>query len=106
MELQIQVPVLITGDLNADLCKLQVVQDALDDHHFHDIGAIASAFGGTDNDYTCRINATATCTRRDYVLANYQALKCINSFSVDHKAGFPVHSVLRIGFHTKPVNTT
>ena len=71
MDLHEQLPVLIIGDLNADLCKLEVVQDALGYNHLHDIEAIASAFGGIDNDYTCRLNATATCTRRDFVLANF-----------------------------------
>ena len=43
VELQPQLPVLITGDLNADLEKLEAAQDALDDHHIYDVGAIASA---------------------------------------------------------------
>ena len=105
IQLQAQHPVLITGDLNADPDKLQVVKDAIDDHVLYDVGAIASAFGGIDCAPTCRINATASPTRRDFVLANIQALKCIHFFRVDDDAGFPVHSVLQVKFHTRPQGT-
>ena len=102
MEMQANLPVLITGDLNAELSKLEDVQDALDDHRLCDLGAIASAFGGVDHEHTCQVNVGATRTRRDYALANSMALDLIKTFRVDHNSGLPVHSVIQIEFHTRP----
>ena len=59
---------------------------------------MASAFGGNDFEHTCRIDASALPTRRDYAIANRAALELIRGFHVDHDAGLPVHSVLQIRF--------
>ena len=40
-------------------------------------------------------HGASTPTRRDYVLANPEAFGLITNFSVDHEAGFDVHSVLK-----------
>ena len=71
-----------------------------------DIGAMASDFGGVDDDYTCKANAKSKASRRDYVIANNRAKNLIHTMKVDHNAGFLVHDVITVTFkENAPKNT-
>ena len=60
-----------------------------------DVGNQAGKFGNKKDDFTCPAHGAKAPTRRDYVLANPEAFGLITNFSVDHDAGFDVHSVLK-----------
>ena len=99
-------PKLISGDGNASVYRLPVIQDMITSGKIIDIGSIASMYGGIDNDTTCKVNANCKATRKDYVFANPEAHSLIDKFEVDHCSLIPVHNVIRVIFKGEaPVHT-
>ncbi len=106
MMMQQDGPKLIVGDLNGSLATFVAFYEIVRSNQLYDIGAMASAFGGKNNDTTCKANGKAKATRRDYVIANWQARQMIDTIVVDHKPCFLVHDVIELTFKGKaPVIT-
>ena len=61
-----------------------------------DLGGAAARWGGEANEFTCLAHNSNTPTRRDYMLANQDALRLVRGFRVLHAEPFPVHSVLQV----------
>eukprot|EP00974_Lingulodinium_polyedra_P088755 8604794-Lingulodinium_polyedra.AAC.1 len=55
----------VLGDLNADVCDLPSLDHSVSNGEWLDLGAV---FGGGVPAVTCRVNAGAEGTRRDYAL--------------------------------------
>ena len=60
INLQDKGPKIICGDFNCDIDKLPSLVDALQDGGWYDLGAMASAWGGLDNDTTCEARPGAS----------------------------------------------
>ena len=88
-------PVLILGDFKCTLSNILEISKDIENLELIDVGSQAEKFGNKKDDYTCLAHGAKTPTRRDYVLANPEAFGLITNFSVDHQAGFDVHSVLK-----------
>ena len=101
MMMQQDGPKLIVGDFNGSLAAFVAFNVIIKSNQLYDIGAMASAFGGINNDVTCKANGKAQATRRDYVIANLQARQMIDAMTVDHKPCFLVHDVIEIVFEKK-----
>ena len=98
--LQMPGPKIICGDFNCSLGSLPDTKLCMELYGFVNLGSIASSFGGKDDEFTCVANAFCAHNIRDYVLVNQEALDMIEHFSIDHKSGLPVHSVLGVHFKT------
>ncbi len=99
-------PKMIVGDLNGSLPSFVSFHEHIKEGHLFDIGACASSFGGIEKDTTCKANANAKATRRDYVIANQQAKDLINTMVVDHTPAYPVHDVIRVTFKAEAPHYT
>ena len=64
---------------DASLSRLICLTSLLQDGSFFDLGAIASKYGGVDNQPTCQVDLDSRPTMRDYVLANPEAEALIQS---------------------------
>jgi ribonuclease HI len=95
---------MISGDFNASVNRLPTLQAILQEGHWTNLGEVASAYGGVNNDYTCQANCNASKTIRDYAILNQEALDLLHSFKVDHDSGLPVHGVLQLAFRSKGLN--
>ncbi len=62
------------------------------------MGAVASRWGGTDNQPTCLGHNALAPTRNDYLLVNAMALPLISAFRVIPTTEFDVHSILEVKF--------
>ena len=60
------------------------------------MGAVASWWGGTDNEPTCSQRTDAQETRTDGVMANSTAIPYIRGFAVEKDPMIPTHSVVKI----------
>ena len=83
------------GDFNCTLSNIFEISKDIENLELIDVGSQAGKFGNKKDDYTCLAHGAKTPTRRDYVLADPEAFGLITNFSVDHEAGFDVHSVLK-----------
>ena len=91
-------PKLIVGDFNASIHRLPSLEQAIREGKYTDVGSIASNFKGVDNDTTCKASEKCKATRRDYVIANTEALSLIDTFKIDHDAHVPVHDIIQVQF--------
>ena len=66
-------PVAIMGDLNATLQQLPHCKQLIDDGAWCDVGAVASRWGGIDNQPTCFGHNALEPTRNDYFIVNSMA---------------------------------
>ena len=95
------VPMCIAGDINClpsslpHLCQLLSPQFG-----WTDLGAIASVWGGTDHQGTCRAPNSDTYNRRDVMIVNAAFFGLIHSFYLEHDL-FDVHATLTIEFNTQ-----
>ena len=87
-------PVLILGDFNCTLGNVIGIANDIKNVDLIDVGSQVEKFGNKKDDYTCLAHGAKAPTRRDYVLANPEAFGLITNFSVNHEAGFDVHSIL------------
>lgn len=90
--------VLLVGDLNADPKHIPAVTHLLDHDHFVDVGAIASQFGGVDNEGTCLTANAKKHYRRDYAFVSPSMLEHVADFAVLHDVPMAIspHSRLRL----------
>ncbi len=91
-------PVAIMGDFNADLQMLPHCQQLVLHEDWCDVGAVASRWGGIDNQPTCLGHNALAPTRNDYLLVNAMALPLISDFRVIPTTDFDVHSILEVKF--------
>jgi len=89
-------PVLIIGDFNAEPNSLNGTAELMDEEAWIDVGAVASWWGGTDNQPTCSQRADAQETRIDGVMANSVAIPYIRGFAVEKDPMIPTHSVVKV----------
>jgi hypothetical protein len=89
-------PKLLMGDFNADLKDISVLQCMIDFEGWTDLGHEAARWGGEPDEFTCLAYNSNKPTRRDYILANLEALRMIRGFRVLQAEPFPVHSVVQI----------
>jgi hypothetical protein len=68
-----------------------------------DIGVQAQLWGQPKSQPTCLAPNTTIPTRRDYVIANKEALRLISGFEVIDQLDFPVHSFLKLTFTVSKV---
>ena len=90
-----EAPTLIVTDLNADSSDIKSLTTILDTHHWTDVGANASVWGGTDLQPTCMAYNSNAATRRDYVFANHLALPLLTQFNVHSTDDILVHHVIQ-----------
>ena len=102
IKLQPKGPKVVVGDLNASVVSLPLLQECVLKGELIDIGAIASDFGGTNCECTCRANTKSRETRRDYVFANREARNIISDFKVDRTANTLTHAILKLSISTCP----
>eukprot|EP00969_Alexandrium_andersonii_P365659 15466748-Alexandrium_andersonii.AAC.1 len=102
VSLQPPMPVLILGDVNADLTDISPVMSALQRGVLHDLAANSALTNASTPLTTCCAHGSATMTRRDYAIANSLALCLVSSVAVVSNAGFDVHLPLdiEIAHHT------
>ena len=86
------------GDFNASLHLLPHCQQLVLHEDWCDVGAVASRWGGVDNQPTCRGHNALAPTRNDYLLVNATALPLISSFLVLPTTDFDVHAILEVKF--------
>ena len=89
-------PVLIMGDFNAEPNSLMQAMELMEEEAWIDVGAVASWWGGIDNQPTCLQRAEVQETRIDGVLANSMAISFIRGFTVEKDPMIPTHSVVKI----------
>ena len=89
-------PVLIMGDFNAAPNSLMQAKELIDEEAWIDVGAVASWWGGIDNQPTCLQRAEVQETRIDGVLANSMAISFIRGFMVEKDPMIPTHSVVKL----------
>ena len=94
-------PILIMGDLNAEIEDLPVMRDLLDSGAWTDIGADAHIWGQPRCETTCQVHAAARATRRDYMIANELLLPAIEAFRVHRSDEFPTHAPLQLRVATQ-----
>ena len=83
------------GDFNGEAEDFSALKDILH-NSWTDVGANAHIYGKPRHEGTCLGPNAAQPTRRDYIIANTQALRMIDDFQVLPQHLFPVHSFLRI----------
>ena len=89
-------PVLIMGDFNAEPNSLMQAKELMDDEAWIDVGAVASWWGGIDNQPTCLQRAEVQETRIDGVLANSMAISFIRGYTVEKDPMIPTHYVVKL----------
>ena len=87
---------LIIGDFNAEPNSFNETVELMEEEAWIDVGAVASWWGGTDNQPTCFQRAEVQETRIDGVLANSMAIPYIRGFMVEKDPMIPTHSVVKI----------
>ena len=76
-------PVLIIGDFNAEPNSLMQAKELIDEEAWIDVGAVASWWGGEDNQPTCQQRAEVQETRIVGALANIMAISYIRGYTVE-----------------------
>ena len=91
-------PKLIVGDFNCSISNIPHISQEVAAGKLFDIGAIASTYGGTDCQNTCKAYNALDASRKDFVLANPAAERIIDKFEVLDSTGVSVHSVINVTF--------
>ena len=99
-------PKMIVGDLNASVQNLPHLNEIIQEGNWFDLGARATLYGASINcEPTCKANAGAKASRKDYAIANAEAEQLIGRFYVNDATDIPVHSIFEITFKEKaPTN--
>ena len=87
---------LIIGDFNAIPSSFNGTAELMEEEAWIDVGAVASWWGGIDNQPTCAQRAGARETRIDGVMANCMAIPYIRGFEVEKDPMIPTHSVVKL----------
>ena len=89
-------PTFIMGDLNAPLEELACVKAALAAGSWHDLGGVASAWGGQDKQPTARAHNSLKANRIDYVLSNSISVPMVREWLFQGFGIFDVHGAIRL----------
>ena len=89
-----KIPILIVGDLNADVDDLPLLHDLIVEHRWRDCGACASFWGGTDKQPTCFASHAKEATRRDFMIVSPLWFKGVAKFEVTNSDSFSVHQLI------------
>ena len=89
-------PVLIIGDFNAEPNSLMQAKELIDEEAWIDVGAVASWWGGEDNQPTCQRRAEVQETRINGALTNSMAISYIRGYTVEKDPMIPTHYVVKI----------
>ena len=84
----------------------KTIQILIEDESWIDLGAVASQWGGCDNEATCHTRAAAKETRIDVTLASRDLIPFVKKFEVEKDEGFPTQKVLRFNLSTQGVAQT
>ena len=68
------------GDYNATAKNIPSVKYRMEELAWIDLGAVAHRWGGQDEEHTCQAHGDAKSSRRDYILANAEAMPFIKNF--------------------------
>ena len=68
-------PMLIVTDLNAEVSDIEILELAITQGTWYDVGSMAHVWGGTAECPTCLGTNASRATRRDYIFANSAALQ-------------------------------
>ena len=96
------IPILMLGDFNGNPHNFPALTAIIRDHYWTDLGAVAERWGMLKNQGTCIAPSATQATRRDYIIANPEALKLIVDFNIDHCDVLPVHQVIQIKLKPAP----
>ena len=88
---------MIVGDINADLDRIPMIQQAMGEGEMIDVGAVANIWGRPTDEPTARVSHMTRATRIDYLLIATPMLQKVKDFAVDQRDLFPTH---------KPIYTT
>ena len=83
---------MIVGDFNGDPDTFMELEDLRLRHAWVDIGAVASRWGGTNDQGTCLAPGAHTMTRRDYMYLCPRLVQLVRKFEVDYSGEFHTHT--------------
>ena len=94
-----RVPIMIVGDLNADVEDLLLLYDLVKEHRWRDFGASANIWGGEAKQPTCFALNSSEATRRDYMIVSPLWFKSVAGFEVTPCDSFSVHQPINMKVH-------
>ena len=86
----------IAADVNATDTDLPTLLNLTQTDQWIDVGAVASKWGGKDNEMTCKASKISKATRIDRIFVNNLLFPAVRGFQVDTCDEYPAHQPLQL----------